>query len=247
MFLDRLGALVRRALVDVGVEPGPIGSIRLVRSTRAAHGDFGTPVALRVASGSGRTPMELAEQVRESLGAAAELEQVVEQVTVAPPGFVNVRLTAGALADICQETVAEQDRIEGGKQLLVEPRPPIEALVALHGRLSNLIRWAGSFGMEPTTEVPELMTPPVERSIVCALAEYRSIVAAGKAGLLVAYLSQIADLLYHADLDHRILPKGDEIPTPEHRTRLLLLSAAQVVLGAGLGVLGFRQVERLYG
>lgn len=74
--------------------------VTLERPREAAHGDYATNVALRVAPTAGRPPREVAEDLAAK---ASELGDV-ERVEVAGPGFLNLWLTpawfAETLADI---------------------------------------------------------------------------------------------------------------------------------------------------
>ena len=89
--LDRLAAELSEA---VGAP------VELERPADAAHGDYATNAALRLAPERRRPPRELAEEI----AAAARGLDSVASAEVAGPGFVNLRLVdawfGGALAEV---------------------------------------------------------------------------------------------------------------------------------------------------
>ncbi len=74
--------------------------VRLERPGKAEHGDYATNVALQLAGIRRRSPMEIAAELRD---VAAALPGV-EDAAVAPPGFLNLRMSSAwfgeALAEI---------------------------------------------------------------------------------------------------------------------------------------------------
>jgi arginyl-tRNA synthetase len=73
--------------------------VELERPSDPAHGDYATNVALRTAPQRKRPPRELAGELAER---AQELEEI-ERAEVAGPGFLNLWVTAGWLADALRE------------------------------------------------------------------------------------------------------------------------------------------------
>jgi arginyl-tRNA synthetase len=69
-------------------------SVELTRPEEQ-FGDYATNVALQAAKQAGRPPREIAEELAEQLRAA--LKDHVSEVTVAGPGFINLRLSDRAL------------------------------------------------------------------------------------------------------------------------------------------------------
>jgi len=76
--------------------------VELERPSNPEHGDYATNVALRLARGERRPPLEIAADIRES---AAALPGVAD-AAVAPPGFVNVRVKDEWLATALGEITA---------------------------------------------------------------------------------------------------------------------------------------------
>ncbi|HET7566798.1 MAG TPA: arginine--tRNA ligase [Gaiellaceae bacterium] len=89
---------------------GQVGTdLELERPADAAHGDFATNVALRLAGTRRQAPRELAAEIA---AAAAELPGV-ERAEVAGPGFVNLFMRDGWFADALAAILAD-DRFGGG-------------------------------------------------------------------------------------------------------------------------------------
>src|SRR5918996_97935 len=74
--------------------------VRLERPGKPEHGDYATNVALQLAGARRRPPMEIAAELRDVAGALPG----VEDAAVAPPGFLNLRMSSAwfgeALAEI---------------------------------------------------------------------------------------------------------------------------------------------------
>jgi arginyl-tRNA synthetase len=68
--------------------------VHIERPARAEHGDYATNVAMQLASVARRPPMQIAETLRTHFGTP----DGVAEVTVAPPGFLNLRLDPSWLA-----------------------------------------------------------------------------------------------------------------------------------------------------
>ncbi|MHB1342893.1 MAG: arginine--tRNA ligase [Thermoleophilia bacterium] len=69
------------------------------RPADAAHGDYATPVCLQLARVARQAPKALAEELRERLLSHPALAGLVAEVQIAGPGFVNLTLSRGALAE----------------------------------------------------------------------------------------------------------------------------------------------------
>jgi arginyl-tRNA synthetase len=81
-------------LADIAGAP-----VELERPSDPAHGDYATNVALRTAPQRNRPPRELAAELAER---AQELDEI-ERAEVAGPGFLNLWVTTGWLADALRE------------------------------------------------------------------------------------------------------------------------------------------------
>ncbi|NJD18129.1 MAG: arginine--tRNA ligase, partial [Gemmatimonadetes bacterium] len=96
---------IRTALASVLADLGAAGAaIQLERPRDPAHGDLASNVAMGGAKRLGRQPRQGAEEIaaRLDLGAAG-----VSAVEVAGPGFLNFRLTSGAVAAVLDRILAE--------------------------------------------------------------------------------------------------------------------------------------------
>jgi arginyl-tRNA synthetase len=127
---------------------------------------------------------------------------------------------------------------------------PVYYVQYAHARLSSLQRNAAELGISRSAE-PELTLLSHEREVdlLAALGEFPRIVAT--AGELRAphriahYLEALAGT-YHRFYDAcRVLPMGDEPPTPLTDARLWLCEATRVVLANGLELLGVSAPERM--
>ena len=127
---------------------------------------------------------------------------------------------------------------------------PVFYVQYAHARLSSLQRNAASLGIERSPDPDlSLLTHEREIDLLGALGEFPRIVAS--AGELRAphrvarYLEDLAGV-YHRFYDAcRVLPQGDDDPTPVTQARLWLCEATRVVLANGLGLLGVSAPERM--
>ena len=98
--LAELDAAIRAALVAAGL---PAADPDLEKPKQADHGDWATTVALRLAKPAKRNPRELAQLVVDHL----EVPEVVEEVSIAGPGFVNLRFAHRYHEDLVRRVLAE--------------------------------------------------------------------------------------------------------------------------------------------
>ena len=97
---DVLRGALRDALADADL---PVVEPELSRPRQREHGDWATNVALQLAKRVGQPPRQVAERV---VGALPTLDAVAE-VTIAGPGFINVRLAQDAFADVVRRVIAQ--------------------------------------------------------------------------------------------------------------------------------------------
>src|ERR1700712_4170192 len=111
-------------------------------------GDFATNVALQLAKQVGQNPREIADKLADKL--RADLREQVSEVTVAGPGFLNLRLTDRVLID---DSHAEPLRSFADKTVVTEYSDPNPFKVLHVGHLytsvtgdaiSNLLERAGA-------------------------------------------------------------------------------------------------------
>lgn len=134
---------IRSALAALLAEMGaPDANVQLERPRDPTHGDLATNVAMVLAKKLGRPPRQIAEEIarRLDLGAAG-----VSAVEVAGPGFLNFRLTSGAVASVLDEVIRQDARFGrsdagAGKPVMVEfvSANPTGPLHLGHGRQAAL-------------------------------------------------------------------------------------------------------------
>ncbi|HEU0285652.1 MAG TPA: arginine--tRNA ligase, partial [Nocardioidaceae bacterium] len=98
---------------DLTLSDGVPASVRVERPKVKEHGDYATNVAMQLAKSAGRPPREIAELI------AARLAKTdgIAAAEVAGPGFLNVRIDAGAQGILAAEIVAAGDSYGGSDQL----------------------------------------------------------------------------------------------------------------------------------
>jgi arginyl-tRNA synthetase len=97
---DALADAIRNALQEAGLGEPP-AEVRVERPKNRDHGDYATNIALVLAKSVGMPPRDLAGRAAEVL-----LEHPgIEAVDVAGPGFINIRLAAGAAGEVARGIV----------------------------------------------------------------------------------------------------------------------------------------------
>ncbi|MEN9712081.1 MAG: Arginine--tRNA ligase [Pseudomonadota bacterium] len=110
----------------------------------AAHGDFAITAAMQLAKPLQLNPRQLGEQLRQALLASAPFQQWVQDIEIAGPGFINIRLKPAAKQEIVREVLAAQDGFgvqpSQGQRVLVEfvSANPTGPLHVGHGRQAAL-------------------------------------------------------------------------------------------------------------
>ena len=90
------------------VEPSLRPTIEVERPANPDHGDLATNLAMKLARPLRRSPLQIAEVLGANLREGPAGEALVE-VTVAPPGFINLRLSAAWLEGVLDEARAAGD------------------------------------------------------------------------------------------------------------------------------------------
>ena len=110
----------------------------------AAHGDFAITAAMQLAKPLQLNPRQLGEQLRQALLASVPFQQWVQDIEIAGPGFINIRLKPAAKQEIVREVLAAQDGFgvqpSQGQRVLVEfvSANPTGPLHVGHGRQAAL-------------------------------------------------------------------------------------------------------------
>jgi len=110
----------------------------------AAHGDFAITAAMQLAKPLKLNPRQLGEQLREVLLAAPAYQQWVQDIDIAGPGFINIRLKPEAKQQIVREVLTAKEQFgfqpSTGHKVLVEfvSANPTGPLHVGHGRQAAL-------------------------------------------------------------------------------------------------------------
>ena len=100
------------------------------------HGDFATNVALQLAKQVGKNPREVAEQLVAEL--QNKLGDQVSEITIAGPGFINIRLSDQALLAVLQSST-NLEQSQAGKVTIVEYSDPNPFKVLHVGHLYDCV------------------------------------------------------------------------------------------------------------
>lgn len=192
------------------------------------------------------TPREFAGTLAQALAR----QRGVRCAEVAGPGFLNLRLTADAQGEIVAQILKDGERF-GARPGQPTPRlaglqepPPLHAAQDAHARLAAKARHAADLGVSCAGARLELLEHEREGELIRTLGEFPRIVAAASAAVLARYLEQLTTAYHRFDSSCRVLPMGDEQPSPRHAARLALCQATRQVLANGLAVLGLSAPER---
>jgi len=90
------------------VEPGERPAIEVERPSNPDHGDLAANLAMKLARPMRRSPLQIAEALATSMREVPAGEALTE-VSVAPPGFLNLRLSASWLEGVLDEARAAGD------------------------------------------------------------------------------------------------------------------------------------------
>ena len=91
-------AAVRRAQESGALPAVAVPEALVERPQRPDHGDYASSLPLRLARAAGVSPLQLAEIVAEQARTGVGAGGVVQSIEVAPPGFINIRLSPQWLA-----------------------------------------------------------------------------------------------------------------------------------------------------
>ncbi|WP_227458516.1 arginine--tRNA ligase [Cupriavidus pauculus] len=132
-------------------------AVTFERPKAAAHGDLACNIAMQVAKALKTNPRELAQKVVEAVKADPRAAQLVTALEIAGPGFINLRLSPEARAEVLRAVLTDGDRFgarpagEHGKVLVefvsANPTGPLHVghgrQAALGDALANLLAWQG--------------------------------------------------------------------------------------------------------
>ncbi len=184
---------------------------------------------------SGGEPVRMSKRA----GTVVTLEDLVEAVGVDAARYELARYSVDSTIDVDLDLLRRHTN-----------ENPVFYVQYAHARLASLQRNAAELGLarRPDADVG-LLTHPREGDLIRTIGEFPDVLT--KAAELrephrvARYLESLASA-YHKFYDvARVLPQGDEEPTPLTDARLALCEAARQVLANGLGLLGVSAPERM--
>ncbi|MDQ1748933.1 MAG: arginyl-tRNA synthetase, partial [Frankiaceae bacterium] len=105
---EELSTAIVRALTslaengDLSLADGVPGAVVVERPKNKEHGDYATNIALQLAKRAGRPPREIAGLLADRLAG----HDGIASVEIAGPGFLNVRVEAGAQGEVAEQILA---------------------------------------------------------------------------------------------------------------------------------------------
>ena len=243
MLADLVRAVADEVLTRRGIDPAVLPATVTVRHSRNPHlGDYATDVALQTAPKAGVDPHEFAGWLAEALATSP----AVQSAEVAGPGFLNLRLTGEARAEIVRRLLAApRGGSAVGEQSSSQPGDRVRVVQLAHARLASLARNAADLGITVDDARLQLLEDAREVELVWLLTDFPRIVALGEPRRLLRYLEGLAQYQHYFTDVCRVLPMGDEEPGPLHAARLALGEATMRVLAEGLRLLGTTAPERM--
>ncbi len=238
-YLDKRQRGFDRVVILLGADHH--GYVGRMRAMVACFGDD-PDRALEVIIGQFVNLFHHGEPVRMSkrAGTFLTLEDLVDEVGVDAARYSLVRASTDSTLDLDIEVITRQTNDN-----------PVFYVQYAHARIASLLRHAAELGIGRDREDfdPGLLGSEREGDLLRALGEFPRVVASAaelRAPHRVArYLEELAGV-YHRFYDAcRVLPQGDESPTPLTRARMELCEATRIVLANGLGLLGVSAPDRM--
>ncbi|MDA2962563.1 MAG: arginine--tRNA ligase [Actinomycetota bacterium] len=128
---------------------------------------------------------------------------------------------------------------------------PVYYVQYAHARIAAVLRNAAELNISVNLADfdPTQLTHDRENELLGALAQYPRVVASAaqmrQPHRIARYLEELAVTYHGFYADCRVLPLGQENPTPLHTARLLLCSSTKVVIANALDLLGVSAPERM--
>jgi len=128
---------------------------------------------------------------------------------------------------------------------------PVYYVQYAHARIAAVLRNAAdlNISLDLNTLDTSQLTHDRENELLGKLAEFPRVVATAaelrQPHRIARYLEDLAGTYHGFYADCRVLPMGEENPTPLHTARLLLCTSTKVVIANGLDLLGVSAPERM--
>ncbi|CAG9184267.1 Arginine--tRNA ligase [Cupriavidus laharis] len=154
---SNLAAAFTDAVRALAPADAALPAVTFERPKAAAHGDLACNIAMQVARALKSNPRELAQRIVAVVQADPRAAGLVAAMEIAGPGFINLRLTPAAKADVLRAVLNEgnhygaQERGVHGHVLVefvsANPTGPLHVghgrQAALGDALANLLSWQG--------------------------------------------------------------------------------------------------------
>ncbi len=112
----------------------------LSESDMPEHGDCAANIALLLAKTLKKSPMQLAEQLADTLSGDSKLKTYVDRIEVAKPGFINIFFNTADLSHKLPEFLKSLQKKVSGKEKVVIEHTNVNPNKAMHiGHLRNAI------------------------------------------------------------------------------------------------------------
>jgi arginyl-tRNA synthetase len=173
-------------------------------------------------------------------GTVITMQDLVDAVGIDAGRYALVRYSMDATIDLDLGLWARQTQDN-----------PVYYVQYAHARLASILRNADDLGLAPAGDDfdPALLDNPREGDLLRALADFPRAVSQAaelrEPHRIARYLEDTAASFHKFYDECRVLPLGDEEPTPLHRARLLLVAATRQVIANGLGLLGVAAPDRM--
>ena len=186
--------------------------------------------------------MEGGQEVKLSkrAGTIITLEELVEKVGVDAARYTLIRYPVDTPM-VMDVDVLKQNTNEN----------PVYYVQYAHARIAAVLRNAAdlNISLDRNTLDTSQLSHDRENELLGKLAEYPRIVATAaelrQPHRIARYLEDLAGTYHGFYADCRVLPMGEENPTPLHTARLLLCTSTKVVIANGLDLLGVSAPERM--
>jgi arginyl-tRNA synthetase len=226
---DRLRGTPGIAAVEI-IDPGFVN----VRLTAAAAGDLAR-IVVQQGRGYGESAAlalsPVADGLAEAIGADAARYALAWRSSKSPAGPIDI--------DVDRWTRANDDN-------------PVYFVQYYAARTASVARNAADLGLgrgEAGEFRPELLAGERERELLMTLGDFPDVVDAAaersEPHRVTRYLEQLVGAYREFYYGCRILPRGDEEITAEHRARLWLNDATRTVIANGLRLLGVAAPVRI--
>ena len=249
---DQVRSAITAALEEAqsdGALPAVPGEVEVERAQKPEHGDYASSVALRLAGAVKRKPFDVASEI----ASRVPINELIGEVSVAPPGFINVRLALQwkrAQVDAIVESGTTWGNIDlgQGKSVQVEfvsanPTGPLHVAngrgAVLGDAVASVLEAAG-YHVQREYYVNDAGTQA--RTFGATLyARYQQLfgreVPIPDDGYPGAYMVEVANAIKDTSGDTHLWPEGE--PGPDDLTRLGIETMVEGIR-ADLELLGVR-------